>query len=340
MTASASNTDPVDIAVVGAGPAGLHAALKAALLHHTALVVDKGRKHSRVTFAPRLDNIPGFPEGVSGAELLRRQRRHVAAYERAQGRSFVEFVEPAEVTRLARKDGLFELTVKLRKSHEEILRRARAVVLATGVVDRQPYIGDWSQRDIRPILPYANKGLVEYCLLCDGHAVAGKKVAVIGLDYNALGIAVTLRGQFGAEVTVVGCIPCVLGKAHRPGEEHAELLETAAKLDIPVIVQGIRGLQGLAEGRLGLEFEDGSRAEFDKGFLSLGWYKMNTELAGQMGALLDPHGYVRTTEDCEVLGPGEGPIAGLYAIGDIRAETWNQIPIALGDAGPPSSTPA
>lgn len=327
-------SDPVDIAIVGAGPAGLHAALKAALLFHTAVVFDKGRKHGRIFFAPKVDNVPGFPAGIRGADLLRLQREHVARYEEEQGRSFVEFVEPSEVTRLARPGPgqPFELAVTLLRTGQQVTRRARAVVLATGVVDRQPYIGAWTERDMSAILPYANKGTVDYCLLCDGHTVAGKSVAVIGADRSAVGIASTLRDQFGAKVTVVGCIPCALGRPHAPEEEHDALRRSAEKRGVPAVLQGITALHGLKAGRLGLTFEDGSSAEFDKGFLSFGWYKMNTELAEQMGALLSDDGYVRTTEDCEVLGQDGEAIPGLFAIGDIRAETWKQIPIALGDA--------
>lgn len=323
-----------DIAIIGAGPAGLHAALKAALLFHTAVVFDKGRKHGRIAFAPRVDNIPGFPRGISGSQLLELQREHIQEYEKRQGRSFVEFVEPAEVTAVRRPEpeAPFELTARLQKTGEEVVRRARVVILATGVVDRQPYIGEWSERDIRPILPYANKGTVDYCLICDAHAIAGRTVAVIGLDYNALGIAVSLRDRFGAKPTVVGCIACALGESHPPGAEHEEVRQTAAELGIPIVIKGIRSLQGLKDGTLGLTFEDGTTAEFDKGLMSLGWYKMNTELAAQMGAALDRAGYVRTTEDCEAIGAKGEPIPGFFVIGDIRSETWNQIPIALGDA--------
>ena len=55
-----------DFLIVGGGHAGLQAALKAALLGFSALVVDRGPKYSRSYYAPKMDNIPGFPDGVSG----------------------------------------------------------------------------------------------------------------------------------------------------------------------------------------------------------------------------------------------------------------------------------
>jgi thioredoxin reductase (NADPH) len=325
----------VDVAVVGAGPAGLHAALKAALLYHTAVVFDKGRKHSRIFWAPKVDNIPGFPHGIKGSDLLKTQREHIAAYEEDQGREFVEFVEPVEVTHLARPDpqGPFVLTYKHVKTGKVEARRAKVVVLATGVVDRQPYIGKWTDRDIKAILPYANKGTVDYCLLCDGHTVQGKDIAVIGAGPGSVGIATTLRDQFQARsVTVVGCVPCALGEEHGKDARHDRITKAAQAEGVPVVLKGIKELHGLKDGRLGLTYEDGQEATFDKGFLAFGWFKMNTDPARQMGALLDKDGYVRSTEDCEALDQDEQPIPGLFVIGDIRSETWKQIPIALGDA--------
>jgi thioredoxin reductase (NADPH) len=323
-----------DIAVIGAGPAGLHAALKAALLFHTSVVFDKGPKHSRIFFAPKIDNIPGFPDGIRGSELLKAQRRHIAAFQEEQGRPFVEFVEPSEVLTLRREgeDGLFVIRARGFPDGPEVHWRTRAVVLATGVVDRQPYIGDWSKQDMRPILPYANKGTANYCMLCDAHTVSGKTVAVLSADSHAVGLATTLRDHFGARPTVVGCIRCALKEEHGAGETHEELTAAAKEAGVPLLLGGIAKLHGIRDGQLGITMDDGTVQEFDKAFLSFGFWKMNTELAVQMGAALDPAGYVRTTGDCEVRTEGGGSVAGLFAIGDIRSNTWNQIPVALGDA--------
>ncbi|HUJ78364.1 MAG TPA: FAD-dependent oxidoreductase, partial [Thermoplasmata archaeon] len=62
--------DRYDFIVLGGGHAGLQAALKAALLQYSVLVVDRGPKYSRSYYAPRLENIPGFPEAISGHKLL------------------------------------------------------------------------------------------------------------------------------------------------------------------------------------------------------------------------------------------------------------------------------
>lgn len=253
------------------------------------------------------------------------------------GKAFVTFEEPVAVTTLARlPEGGFELSghrVRGRGGRGEPVRvRARAVVLATGLVDRQPYIGD-AGHDIRAILPYANKGLADYCLLCDGHTIRGNRVGVLGLDGDAVGIAEALRDHFGArEVVLVMCIACALGS---PGHAHAGAAgaeEAARAKGLGVIPKDVARLEGLREDRVRLVFADGTSEAFDRLWVSLGWFKVNHELARQAGAAIDRDGYVTTSEDCEALGVDGVPIPGLFVVGDLRAETWKQVPIAMGDA--------
>lgn len=325
-----------DVAIVGAGPAGLMAALKSALLFHTAVVLDKGKRTSRAFFVPRMNNIPGYPEGVSGSQIMSDLRRHIARVEEVAGRTFVTFDEPAEITHIERDDdGVFTLTGHRIEGRDEkgdaVEHRARVVVLATGLVDRQPYIGQ--RDDIKAILPYANRGIADYCILCDGHTIRGKSVAVLGMGRGAAGIATTLRDHFGASrVALVTCVSCVTGEEDHDHERHADMLADIEAEGLDVIDKRITKLEGLREDRIRLVFDDDEREEFDRAWVSYGWYKVNNDLAKQMGASIDDEGYVRTTQDCEVIGKDDAPIRGLFVIGDLRAETWKQVPIALGDA--------
>jgi thioredoxin reductase len=70
-------TSVFDVAIVGSGPVGQHAALKCALLNMTAVIIDKGRRHCRAFFVPSIANIPTMP-GVSGRKLLELQRDELA----------------------------------------------------------------------------------------------------------------------------------------------------------------------------------------------------------------------------------------------------------------------
>lgn len=329
-----------DVAIVGAGPAGLMAALKSALLFHTAVLIDKGPRTSRAFFVPKMDNIPGYPRGVSGRRLMEDLRAQIAHAEEVGGRTFVTYEDRTSVTSVERDaEGAFVL-----RGHRVVGRNGvgdpfealvRTLVLATGVVDRQPFIGPTADKpyDIAAILPYANKGIADYCLLCDGHTVRGKRVAVIGLGPGSAGIARSLRDHFGARETVlVTCIACVTGE---PGHDHARheatIRETEAQ-GLRVIDKTIVRLEGHDEDRIDLHFEDGTRESFDKAWVSLGWHKVNNDLAAQLGAAIDRDGYVTSTEDCEALDADGEPIPGLFVVGDLRAETWKQVPIAMGDA--------
>ncbi len=337
MVPADSALPDVDVAVVGAGPAGLMAALKSALLFHSAVVLDKGKRTSRAFFVPRMNNIPGYPQGVSGRKLLDDLRAHITAVEKIAGKSLVQFEDNVDVTAVTRReDGTYLLEgVRLKgraRTEETVAFTARVVVLATGVVDRQPYIGE-NDYDISAILPYANKGIADYCLLCDGHTIRGKDVAVLGIDASAFGIGATLKDHFeAASVTLVTCIACVTGDPTHDHSSHEVLLDSAGDQGLEVIDKTITRLEGLKEERIRLRFNDGSTAEFDKAWVSFGWFKLNNDLATMVGAALDPEGYVRTTEDCEAVDADGEPIPGFFVVGDLRAETWNQIPIALGDA--------
>ncbi|WP_159082432.1 NAD(P)/FAD-dependent oxidoreductase [Paragemmobacter aquarius] len=110
----------VDVVVVGAGPAGLTAAIYLARFRRRVLVVDAGE--SRARLIPRSHNHPAFPDGIRGVELLDRMHAQFAAYGRKPLRSVVGRVVPLGGTfRVETDRGVVE---------------AQAVILAGGVRDR------------------------------------------------------------------------------------------------------------------------------------------------------------------------------------------------------------
>ncbi len=159
-----------DFVVVGGGHAGLQAGFKAALLGYSAAIIDRGPKYSRSYYAPKMDNIPGFPAGISGHKLLDAQ---VAAVRSSEA---VGYFTPARAVAVERTETGYSVTFDwLKQTH---VARGRALVLAQGVVDRIPEVGG----KIDTIFPWANQALVDFCILCDGHELTGKSVAVIGHD--------------------------------------------------------------------------------------------------------------------------------------------------------------
>ena len=308
-----------DLVIVGGGHAGLQAGLKAALLYQTAVLVDRGPKYSRSYYAPRMDNIPGFPDGISGHKLLDLQ---IAALRKVEER--VGYFTPARATAAERDGAGYAVTFEWLK--QTIVARGRALVLAMGVVDRIPEVGG----KIDPIFPWANLGIVDFCLLCDGHELAGKSLAVIGHDAFAARTALDLKhfAPSSVELLTHGR-PLLEGE---PAEERRTLEEALRAGGIPHYEGEMVGFDEIREKRFGVRFADGSHRSYDRGFSALGWYDMHQAIPRSLGCRFDPDGYVVTDEDCRAISDATGePIPGLYVIGDLR-NGWNQIPEAWATA--------
>lgn len=147
---------PVDALVVGGGPAGLTGALYLARFRRRVLLVDDGR--SRAVKIPRTHNMPGYPDGVVGADLVAAIRRQAERY----GVGFT-----------AGRVASLEQTPAGFVAHwgKEQGARSRTVLLATGT------------SDIEPAMPHLRQavqaGALRYCPVCDGYEVINQAVGVI-----------------------------------------------------------------------------------------------------------------------------------------------------------------
>jgi thioredoxin reductase (NADPH) len=308
-----------DLVILGGGHAGLQAALKAALLRKTAVVIDRGPKYSRSYYAPSMANIPGFPEGVSGHKLLDLQ----AAAVRRLG-EWVDLFSPATVSGVERSDEGFQATFDWLKQRQ--VARGRALLLALGVVDRIPEV----QGKIDPIFPWANQAIVDFCILCDGHDLAGRSVGVIGHDAFAVRSAFDVLEFAPSSVELLTHGRPLLDGTAEP--ERTSLLRALTERKVPTVSAEIVEFDEIREHRFGVRFADGSHRSYDRGFSALGWYEMHAAIPRSLGAAFDPEGYVRTDDDSRVLGAADGrPIPGLYCAGDQRSG-WNQIPEAWASA--------
>jgi thioredoxin reductase (NADPH) len=307
-----------DLVIVGGGHAGLQAGLKAALLNHTSAILDRGPKYGRSYYSPRMDNIPGFPDGISGHKLLDLQIASVHAVADRTG-----YFTPATATSAQRIEGGFEVAFDWLKQPRTV--RGRALVLAMGVVDRMPLVAG----KIDPIFPWANFGIVDFCIFCDGHTLPGKSVGVLGADAFAVRTALDLLhfGPSSLELLTNG--DHLLADA--PEGERAELQPKLAAAGIGVVEAEITGFDEIREKRFGVHFADGTVRSFDKGFSALGWYDQHAALPVSLGAAIDGEGFVRTDSDSRVLDLQGAPIPGLYCVGDLGTG-WNQIPEAWAQA--------
>lgn len=168
----------LDALIIGAGPAGLTAAIYLARFRRRIVIIDSG--HSRAALIPLTRNYPGFPAGVSGTDLLARLREQALRYG-VQVRS-------GTVEGLSRTGDGFSADVQ----GERIA--ARSVILATGVVDKCP--------DIVSIREATLVGSLRWCPICDGFDVADQNVAVLSTAAEGPAHALFLR-TYTANLTLL-----------------------------------------------------------------------------------------------------------------------------------------
>ncbi len=169
-----------DLLILGAGPAGLAAAIGARGRGKTVLVVGNRWQDSPLARAERIDNYLGLP-GLSGAELLARFHDHAAE-------AGVEFLTGKALSVMAWEG--FQMTVG------SDVCAGRALILAPGVVRQSKYPGE---------AEYLGRG-VSYCATCDGMLFRNRPVAVVGRSGGAPGEANYLR-SIGCQVVYVSPQP-------------------------------------------------------------------------------------------------------------------------------------
>ncbi|WP_462119401.1 NAD(P)/FAD-dependent oxidoreductase [Methylorubrum extorquens] len=290
---------PLDCVIVGGGPAGLTAALYLARFGRRFLVVDAG--DSRASWIPTSHNVPVFADGISGQEILARQREHIGRY----GTQLVN----GTVTALRKvEEGFavsFEEGARVRISREV---RARRVLLATGADDVEPDLPD---------LPDAiRRGLVRYCPICDGYEARGKRIAVIGHGDRGLGEAVFVARTYSRDVTLL-----TLGQGMDLDAGERERVE---KHGIKVVHEPVRSLD-IEDGKITvLRTPGGEEHRFEVLYSALG-LKLRSELALALGAKHDGTGALIVDEHNRTTVPG------LYAAGGV-VRGLDQVVVAMGHA--------
>lgn len=164
--------------VVGAGPAGLTAAVYLARFRRRVLVLDGGP--SRAAWIPESHNTPGFPAGIAGTALLQRLRD--------QAEEYGAVISPARADSLARTPDGFRLDVG--GGHVE----APTVLLATGLIDRLPAIPG--------VETALAESLARVCPICDAYEAIDARLAVLGDGPLAMREADFLR-TYSPDVTVL-----------------------------------------------------------------------------------------------------------------------------------------
>jgi len=169
-----------DIVIIGAGPAGLTAAIYSAWLGLKTVVLEAGVAGGRAGLAPKIENFPGFPDGIEGGELVNKMLQQAVRFN-------AEFRSDEEVVGLDLKSELKKVVT--RKQNYE----APTVILATGTQRRKLRVPGETE--------FLGRG-VSYCAVCDGPFFRNKPVAVIGDGEDAAVDALSLA-DVASKITIV-----------------------------------------------------------------------------------------------------------------------------------------
>jgi thioredoxin reductase len=249
-----------DVIIVGAGPAGLSAALILGRCRRNVLVCDAGHPRNSAS-----RSLHGYltRDGIEPAELLRIGREQLRPYTTVRIRS-------DEVTGARIVSNGFEITV-----NDEVVS-SRKLLLATGVVDHLP--------DIEGLKPLYGRS-VFHCPYCDGWELRDQPIAIYGRGDRGSGLALELTG-WSRDLIV-----CTDGPATFSTDDRKQL----AGLNIPVREERIARLEG-AEGQLErIVFENGKVLPRRGMFFNTG-QDQRCDLAEKLGCELTDRGAVRTGE--------------------------------------------
>ncbi|MBI2916603.1 MAG: thioredoxin-disulfide reductase [Chloroflexi bacterium] len=286
-----------DLVIIGAGPGGLSAGLYAARSRLKCVALEKRVPGGQITDTERVDNYPGFPDGVLGVELgqLMHQQAERAGME----------MEYAEVTSLTLEGN------SKRVATTEGGYLAKAVIITSGANPMKLGVPGESE--------FTGRG-VSYCSVCDGPFFTGKPIAVVGGGDSAVEEGDYLT-RFASQVTLV----------HRRDELRAtKVLQERAfsnkKMDFRwnTVVEAIRGSSVVSALEL-RDVKTGQKAtlEVPAVFIYVG-LRPNIEFLNGL-IKLDSGGHIAVNLWMETQVPG------IFAAGDVRCNSAKQVVSAAGD---------
>jgi len=281
-----------DVVIVGAGPAGLTAAIYARRAGLTPLILERAVPGGQLMEADLVENFPGFPEPLPGAELMDRMRR--------QAERLGAEIKMAEATGLARDGDLWLVST----SSGEF--RARTVILAMGA--RHKELPAKGAKEL------VGRG-VSYCATCDGYFFQGKRVLMVGAGDSALTEALFLT-KFCERVYIAVRHPKEDPKAIRAVAALRERAFKNPKIDFlwNVVVEEVRG-EGRVSSVVLRDLSTGELRELpiDGVFVKIGYLPATDWVRGVVE--LTEEGYIRTDSWMRTSQPG------VFAAGDVREPT-------------------
>ena len=285
-----------DVLIVGAGTAGMTAAIYALRAKKSVLLLESVTPGGQIINTHKIDNYPAAP-GVSGVEFANTLKSQVESF----GGEF----EFARVEKIEEKDGIFEVST----DDEDLgLLRAYSVILANGSTERKLGLENEEK--------YIGRG-ISYCATCDGSFFKDKTIAIYGggntAVYSALYLAnlakkvyLIARSDFRAEKSLVEKISAV---------ENAELLRGTTI----IALSGEKKLESIT-----LSSKSGEETlAVDGLFVSIGRVPDNSAFKDFIE--LDESGYIKSDETCKTSRKG------VFCAGDTRTKLLHQLVTAASD---------
>ena len=288
-----------DLIIIGGGPAGLTAGLYAARARLKTRLLEKLSPGGQVLNTEQVDNYPGFPEGVSGFDLIDRMRK--------QAERFGLEIASEEVTSIRREGDLIGITL----ADGQVL--TKTLIIASGA---QPV-----KLGVPGELELTGKG-VSYCATCDGPFYRGVEVGVVGGGDVAVEEALSLT-KFASKIHLF----------HRRDELRATgilrekiISEPKVKIHWSTVLTSINADdQGLVSGLTYKDVKTGAETDLPVigVFMFVGQHPTTGFLQGFVD--MDERGFVKTDSEMAASQPG------VWAAGDVRVKKLRQISTAVGD---------
>ena len=274
MAPTTNSASPIDVLVIGGGPAGLTAATYLSRFHRSCVVLDSGK--SRARWIPESNNCPGFPQGVSGVDLLARMRKQAILFGTRLVSDLAECIE--------RRGEAF----CVRSATGEWT--ARCVILANGLPDRLPD-GDWVEAAIEC-------GALRLCSICDAFEATDTRIGVYGAAQVIADHALFLR-TYSSRVFLI--------PSHSPRETDGPALREAVAAGVHLLPGG--GSLGFDGTRCNYTAPDGTSTVLDSLYPFLGSLSA-AGFATSTGVALNDEGEIDV--DAEQM----TNVPNLFAIGD------------------------
>lgn len=284
-----------DIIIIGAGPAGLTAAIYARRAQKSVLVIEKGVFGGQVTFSPKIENYPGFGE-LSGNELADKMVEHAISLGAEFEMENVLEIADGDVKEVKTENGSFF---------------GKTVIIATGAAHR--HLGVSGEEE------YIGNG-ISFCAVCDGAFYSGQDVTVIGGGNSALQEAILLS-ETCKKVTVVQNLPTLTGE-----EALQDILKNKDNVEF-VYSSVVTGFSG--EGTLSGIFVKNTDTLEEKNipcdgcFVAIGLIPATSFVKDTVK--LNSYGYVDAGENCKT------DVQGIFVAGDCRSKEIRQITTATAD---------